>query len=517
MTTTLRLTDEQQACIDAARTGSALAITAVAGAGKTSTLRAIAGDDMAKRNLYVAFNKAIQEDAAKSFPSNTECRTAHSLAFRQFGVALRHRVFDARRADDATQIDQFDVDDLVVGVHRSGGEKRPVVVPARSLLRAGRAAERRFMRSADERIGPQHVWASDLPLPEGVDHAVFTDAVVDLARRMWAESTSPAGTSRIPQDVYAKLWQLSSPILRFDAIFYDEAQDADPLIADVLLAQPDRSGAQLIAVGDSAQAIYGWRGAADVLSAIPGATPLTLTQSFRFGPAIAQVANRWLDEIEADVRVVGSPDIDSTVGAGGRPDAVLCRSNGGAMAEVIGAQSRGRDVALVGGAKDIIAFGGAATDLRRGRRTSHPELAAFASWEEVQAFAASEDGKEMRTLVSLVDRIGPDELVSAARCLVSEPQADLVVSTAHKAKGREWPSVRIANDFYEPTDEKGRPAPVERAEAMLAYVAVTRAKRHLDPGGLSWIDHRPSPASEDDDSWDDDGWDDGWGDDEESC
>jgi superfamily I DNA/RNA helicase len=64
-----------------------------------------------------------------------------------------------------------------------------------------------------------------------------------------------------------------------------------------------------------------------------------------------------------------------------------------------------------------------------------------------------------------------------------------VVSTAHKAKGREWPTVRIACDFPEPRrSHNGQPAQVPRADAMLAYVAVTRARQVLDPEGLAWVE-----------------------------
>ena len=77
----------------------------------------------------------------------------------------------------------------------------------------------------------------------------------------------------------------------------------------------------------------------------------------------------------------------------------------------------------------------------------------------------------------------------------------MTVSTAHKAKGREWPTVQIANDFPPPKDtdqhdDQGRPIPepVNDTDARLAYVAVTRARQHLDLGGLSWIDLIPAAS-----------------------
>jgi hypothetical protein len=88
-------------------------------------------------------------------------------------------------------------------------------------------------------------------------------------------------------------------------------------------------------------------------------------------------------------------------------------------------------------------------------------------------------------MVQLIDRHGPELVIATMDRLVPEQSADLVVSTAHKAKGREWPTVRIAADFREP---KGEPASLARPEAMLAYVAVTRARQTLDNDGLAWLD-----------------------------
>ncbi|MFJ5105219.1 hypothetical protein [Streptomyces sp. NPDC088554] len=74
----------------------------------------------------------------------------------------------------------------------------------------------------------------------------------------------------------------------------------------------------------------------------------------------------------------------------------------------------------------------------------------------------------------------------------------MTVSTAHKAKGREWARVKIADDFTPPPDSDQQddtgcalPGPIDDGEARLAYVAVTRTRRCLDLGGLSWINQHP--------------------------
>src|SRR5690606_24989940 len=95
-----------------------------------------------------------------------------------------------------------------------------------------------------------------------------------------------------------------------------------------------------------------------------------------------------------------------------------------------------------------------------------------------------------------IDQYGAREVIRLVDSLVDEAAADVVVSTAHKAKGREWPKVRIAGDFAPPSRKPGEP-PVEvsREEMMLAYVAVTRAREVLDRGGLAWVDDYTVPAT----------------------
>jgi hypothetical protein len=79
----LRPTGEQQAILDGFATGADLVIQAGAGSGKTSTLKMIGERAGRRRGVYVAYNKAIANDAKRSFPSNITCATAHSFAYRR--------------------------------------------------------------------------------------------------------------------------------------------------------------------------------------------------------------------------------------------------------------------------------------------------------------------------------------------------------------------------------------------------------------------------------------------------
>ena len=62
---------------------------------------------------------------------------------------------------------------------------------------------------------------------------------------------------------------------------------------------------------------------------------LCLSQSFRFGPAIAAEANKWLQLLDAPLRLRGFDRIPSTVGPIACPDAVLCRTNAEAVRQLL--------------------------------------------------------------------------------------------------------------------------------------------------------------------------------------
>jgi AAA domain len=479
-------TPEQQAIIAAYLHRQNLVIEAGAGTGKTSTLRLLASAAPGRRGIYVAYNRAIADDAKRSFPPNVACATAHALAYRavgrQFAPRLRAPRMPARQIAKLLSITQ------------------PLRIDAGRILAPQQTARlvmdtvTRFCHAATPELSPRHV-----PKLAGLDDpaaiATLRQVVVPLAQRAWTDLSRPDGQLRFTHDHYLKLWQLSGPRFPADVVLLDEAQDANPVVQGVVERQHH---AQRILVGDRCQAIYGWRGAVDAMASFAADAHLALSQSFRFGPAIATEANKWLQVLEAPLRLRGFEQVASTVGPLGRADAVLCRTNAEAVAQLMAAAEQGQRAALVGGGADIRRLAEAATTLKAGLGTDHPELFAFRTWGEVQDYVAQDaSGSDLKVFVQLIDAYGPDVVIDTMDRLVPEDQAQVVVSTAHKAKGREWPRVRIADDFREP---KGDDTPIPPAEAMLAYVAVTRARLQLDPDGLAWVDRwlttRPAPALE---------------------
>lgn len=490
----LKPTQEQASIISVCVAGGNLVIEAGAGTGKTSTLR-MAATLMRGRGLYVAFNRAIAGDARKSFPKSVTCATAHSLAFRAVGHAYKPRLDGPRLPAQQSA--------ALLGITSGFVVEKKTIDPVQ-LARLALDAVGRWCRTADDALALEHV-----PPVNGVEGAAAAElaaAVLPYAVAAWDDLKRPDGKLRFVHDHYLKMWALTRPQLDADYILFDEAQDADPLIASVVQAQR----CQLIAVGDECQAIYGWRGAVDALATWPATDRLYLSQSWRFGPAVAEEANKWLQLLSARLRLSGAPTMRSAVGPVQRPRAVLCRTNAEAIRQAIIAMDAGRRTGLVGGGTAIKRMAKAALDLQQGRPTDHPELFMFTNWGEVQEYVKTDTaGGDLAVFVRMVDDMGAEDIIAAAGRLCDERYADVAVSTAHKAKGREWDSVLIGDDFRQPkADEQGRPGRVPRGEAMLAYVAVTRARKRLDRTGLAWIDDQlagvaPAPRRHQRDDWDD--------------
>ncbi|MFC9948657.1 UvrD-helicase domain-containing protein [Streptomyces pratensis] len=490
----MTLTDEQIAAADRFHAGDHLALQAGAGTGKTSTL-ALLAQGTQRTGRYLAYNKAIAQDATTRFPATVTCKTAHALAYAAIGHRYRTRLNGPRQPSWKTGAD--------LGISRTIRIGDRDLSP-RVLSYATLRTVTRFCHSADPVLADHHV-----PRLRSLEnpgyHRQLASEVMPFAHKAWADLQNPdAGVVRFDHDHYLKIWALTEPKIAADFLLLDEAQDTNPVVEQIFNAQRDH--AQLVMVGDSAQAIYQWRGARDVMTTFR-ATPLTLTKSFRFGPRLATEANRWLRIADAPLRLAGTESIPTGLGPIKQADAILCRTNVGAMREVMQQLEGGLRVALTGGGESLRALARAADDLKGGRRASHPELLLFPSWGDLQDYAANDPaGRDLQPLVDLVDTHGTGAILNAVHRLDSEETAEVTISTVHKAKGREWGSVKIAEDFAPPrdsdeTDDKGEPVPgrIDESEARLAYVAVTRARRQLDLGGLSWInkhpDGTPTPGS----------------------
>ncbi len=488
--------------VNAVLAGEDVIVQAFAGAGKTTALLAVAREYLLRhpdaRILYVTFNNRLLREARSrlraldaSLPGADERRgrridayTNHGVAFRHLGWRYRHRLLPSGSLLQTRQRLLQDAAPLLRSF-------RPLMDPEDMAIAALEGLAR-YTYSADPLPDVQHLPAL-LPLTLAADEfRPLAQALVQLMRYAWEELSRPDDDADWPvtHDVYLKCFQLGPARLDYDLIMLDEAQDANPAMLDILLRQP----AQKVFVGDRHQQIYAWRGAVDAMSSLPWPSyPLTI--SWRFGEAIAAYASSLLRSFKGEsLSIRGAPGRTSSIGPLSEAAAVLARSNVGALREILSLLDLGRRVAFAGPVDDLTDTLLAAYRLWRGRRPAHPELSFFRSWDHL--LTATERvpslANQYRPYINMVQEFG-DEIPSICqrvRGLVATDDGsapagrwDAAVSTAHRAKGREWPSVRLAADWaWLPlAAEDGW---VNYEEANVAYVAVTRAVEALDPTPL---------------------------------
>lgn len=470
---TFPLTSEQTEAVALFEAGESIAIQAGAGTGKTSTLVAIA-KSTSRIGAYVAFNKAIVKDAAiKLAGTNCSAATAHSLAFRQVGKLYSKRL-NAPRQTSRDIARRLGLEPFYCQV----GDAQKVLQPATLagyVVKAISAFCNSEYGKPSAKFVP-YIDGIDLPGDDGrrtyANNELVKEYLKDAIKAAWKDICDVDGGLRFTHDHYLKIWELGihgEPVINGDYILFDEAQDASPVLVSVV----EQQGKQVVYVGDAQQAIYEWRGAVDALDNVSTESTCYLTNSFRFGPSIADVANKVLSQIPtAKLRLTGLGGAGAVEHVAD-PDAVLTRTNAGAIGVVLEALAADKTVHLVGGGGEVERFAKAARELQQTGKTDHPELLIFESWTEVQDYVASDpQGSELALLVKLIDQNGVDAVLRAVANTVSEEEADLVVTTAHKSKGREWDAVRIYSDFPPNTESD--------SDNRLLYVAVTRARKVLD-------------------------------------
>ena len=475
-------TPQQQAIIEAVAYGGDPAVIGIAGAGcgKTATAKMVAealqpGIDA----RYTAFGRDVVEAARASLPKNVKAQTMHSIAWRfakQSGVGAIEfgwKVPDTRRAL---------ADKIDCGLKDFSHE---------SLIRA---TLRNFCQSAADTVNSCHV-----PMDK-LRHAIVVSRrklsigslddidqraielrpfIVADAMKLWDRANNPHHWLPVTQEISLKRFALSRFGIACDLLMFDESQDVSPVMLQIVMDSIAK-GTRVFAVGDPAQSIFGFTGAIDAvpaLCAIPGAKRLPLTNSWRFGSEIAAMANGVLHYIDGEPLTGVGPC--RTQFDHGDQYTVLSRSNAALIERACDLIDSGQDVAMAEGLiesarKDI----SAAYDLQAEDFSNHPELIGL-TWDDAKEYAELLTDNMQRAL-QLVEKWGdktPDKLDAIASTAGTRPdEADVFLSTVHKAKGGEWDQCLILGGFRLIEFRDGHPPCVRPDEARLAYVAVTRAK-----------------------------------------
>ncbi len=476
---------EQLAIYDAFHSEGDIKVLAGAGTGKTSTLQYLAQSTTAPIT-YLAYNQAIARDAQGKFGQHVAASTIHSLAFQTLKAQAQSPLLDRLNLGFepprliAQRLGTTDRK-LIQGL---GGADLSAACGPQELARMAMETVAYFCQSDSTQILRKHATKSLERMPVSLRKDAG-QLVLLFAQEYWDQAIDPRNRHvPITHDHYLKLWLLSRPKIGSPGgmLFVDEAQDLSPAVTGFLKRQ---THLKKVFVGDSNQAIYGFAGGADALPSIKTRHELPLTTSWRFGPEIAEIANKWLTTLGAKHFLQGNPGRISTLKSASHPAALLTRTNEGALYELLEMQKRGNQVALQMDTAHVLGFIKSAEHLKAGQSATHQFLRNFSTWTEVREFTLR-GRSDLTTWVSLVEGHGTRFLAEAIAKTVPVSPGIPVISTAHKAKGLDWESVQISQDF-EGSVEMAMKRGGDKAaadERRLAYVAVTRAQSSLGAGSL---------------------------------
>ncbi|KXS55402.1 MAG: hypothetical protein AWU57_181 [Marinobacter sp. T13-3] len=487
-------TDEQQAVVDCVCSGQSVVVKAFAGSGKTATGVESARQSK-RRGRMVVFNNAARWDAKARMPEQIVVTTGHGMAHDSiikasaaFAKKLQW-VLDHPRHEipPGTIANEFSLPSLPN--HQCS--VRELAVAVKHTLRA-------FLISADFDIDTHHIPEEVLPLTLRMELSPrLTDLkglIVEHTRAVWKRMSSEYDTFPIDHDGYLKLLHLRGTQLAEPEHLWllDEYQDTNPVMDAIISGQPG----QKVYIGDPYQQIYGWRGAINAMAdkIAEGLPVLPLSRSFRFNHQVAGAANLLLKGMGETTPLVGEP-YNLTQMNLHKPHTVLVRNNLTMVSLAQEYASLNQSVYVPKKlSKETCSKVESALALFEGRLDDVKirKLRELGSWDEYKRFVkdAGAHNPEYRILKTLVERYHktlPD-LLRMCRLpyeSIRDHSRRVTLVTAHRAKGREWNYVRLADDLALPQTTINKMChgmqltPTEQESVNLLYVALTRCKKGL--------------------------------------
>jgi superfamily I DNA/RNA helicase len=476
---------------DAERREGDTVVVARAGTGKTTTAFASVERFRGARDVaYLAFNARMAEEGKRKQPGGVDVRTWHSLG--------RGALFKAARQGRLGDPDDQKTRRLIAEAWPSEVEERSPRVGA--LARASGFAKNTLAARPEEirQIAERFDLDVGAGKPDGTPEwferyerylSRFCDDVIsllDAGVRDWQRR----GAYDFDDMVYLPV-KLGLTPKQFDRVIADEVQDLNAA-QHALLKMARRRGGRVIGYGDDRQAIYGWRGACSdgmrELRAELAAADLRLPVTYRCGKEIVRLARTAVPDYEAaptnpDGRVEHlTAEVMLRDAAPG--DAILSRVNAPLVSHCLALLKQGKRAKIVGRkvGQGLLAL------LERAQRGGARDVSEFVRWVEdwlaaevarLEAFdppreaAIEEAGDSAACLLALTEGAS---LVSDVRgrlldLFTEDPEGTIVLSSTHRAKGLEWPTVWMLEGTYRRHQS--------REEENLWYVAVTRAMSRL--------------------------------------
>lgn len=464
------LTNEQKEILESIKQHRNIKINAFAGTGKTTTLRMIAEKCSNHKILYLAFNSAIKNEASTIFPSSTNIKTTHGLAF---AAIKKYTKIDLTKIVNYRAID----------ISKSFEITYSQAIGALKIFES-------FCNNAKESI-----------TQSDIEH--------QTAKKMFDQML--IGILKPTHSFYLKYYYLllskeQIPQFTYDIIMLDEAQDTNEVTLGIFQALKSNIK---IYVGDKHQQIYSFRGSKNALDKIPCDKECYLSHSFRFNKEVAKLANKLLYNFKNEtIEIKSMQNQKSETPTQG----YISRTNAQLIAQISSRIKNREPFVTVRNPNEIFnltieVFYFLEDEIEKIERNRF--LKGFKSEEELTDYTKEVEDHELKSAIKVAKEYKDSifEFKAIADKFYKAWQNKtingfdkrlneiLFLTTAHTAKGLEWDTVTIADDFNDFADlivdmgvdnlsmfqEQLEHLPNQELldEFNLFYVAITRAKERL--------------------------------------
>jgi len=471
-----------------------IVVEAVAGSGKTTTLvealkrwQAVPGNRNLKA-VFLAFNKSIADELSRKVPAGVEAKTLHSLCFRAVARRFPGIKVDDHKARDTAKL---------VAEAAHGTRDRELTNKLVGDLAKAHSLMRGTMTSL-----------SDLgAITETLDnYGVQLDApTLSLPLLAELDQNLRSETSRCTYDeMLTFAIDHGIPLPQYDLICVDESQDLNLLQIELLKRALSPTG-RLVAVGDSRQSIYLFRGAdARAMSRIredfnvSDGNRLPLSITYRCPRSVVALAQQWVPHIQAadgaiegqvihrEPKQMSETLLGLPVGA-----MVVCRVNAPLIGAALGLIAKGKKAVVRGRdiGKNVSKLAHKLSKNLSDRDV--PELCArivdHTGAEAIKLRKARKDAQAQQiedmgeTLLALLNGINSLSALDARiENLFSDAIEGVVFTSGHKAKGTEADVVVwLAPEKCDACEMRAKNEAAVAQEINMRYIISTRAMKTL--------------------------------------
>ena len=466
----MKLTDEQKQIINS--NSKNMLVNAVAGAGKTSTIiqkiKKINKENNKNKILYLAFNKSVETELKNKVDlDNLDIKTFHSLAYSHIGYKYRDKL-------DNNYTVMNIVEDLKLDI-----KKQNNIYYAKTIKNIFEG----YMNS-------EYINFEDIP---DIDKVVSKtknfhnrELMKDL-KRLFDLKKNLKSEVKISHSFYLKLYQLDNPVLNYDYIFVDEAQDLNSVFIDVLQKQ---KGKNIVLVGDKHQQIYSFRHSVNAMEKFNNFEQYFLSKSFRFGDSVSDLSKKIIDITTDDIKISGNNKnqiiTDDIVGQ----KTIISRTNMGIFNQLVDAIKLNKTVHLEGGKKSYnFSLLRDIYNLYTGKKDwiKDSNIKKFDNFKDLEDFIEDSFDPKLNMAMKIVKSYKGSIIfyLKRIKAMKQFPKstADLILTTVHKSKGMEYDKVQIDEDFFSLLEYIEKPFKFEKTnlkeEFNLLYVAITRTMNEL--------------------------------------